>query len=153
MASEAEQAELTCSSFMGGGGSECLIASVFEAGPPVDYARTTPTKASLAATKSDRDIGASDSDEDLAGGAAAAFASSKSRKNAKRNQRRARETKAKQDARVDKVGRIGVSGKSGGDDDDNEADELDKLKEEVKMVRESQLRTEEMLAKLLSGPK
>jgi len=132
---------------MGGGGSELLIASVFEAGPPVDFKPATLKKASKAATKSDHSVGQSDSDaEEHTGALAAIFSRKRSKKSASTRSKGSTTHKSAYSERKSADGDDAEGGKEGDD-------EIERLKQEVKMVRESQLRTEEMLAKLLSGPK
>jgi len=140
--------QLTFSSFMGGGGSELLIASVFEAGPPIDFAAATSKKASKEATKTGSDAETSDSDGDDKAGLATVFAMGRTknpRKKGAKGPRGKQSTKRNKkeediDMREEKI-------------DGGNGDEVQRLKHELKMVRESQLRTEEMIAKLLSGPK
>ena len=134
--------ELTYSSFLGSG-SEILISSVFESAPPPSKVAATPPKASSVSINSD--------DED---------------------EREQYDTKGTNRTRPDSpLAKIfgkpafnlnpisssssrsatGNGGVGSGSTWQNDHLELDKVKDELKEVRESQLRMEELLNKVLSG--
>jgi hypothetical protein len=137
---------------MGGGGSELLIASVFEAGPPMDLTQATSKKASRQATKSGSDAEASDSEssDDKAESLATVFAMGGSKNKRKKGSGSTEGSKSRTKG-ADGAQMSAIRDENGNQANDEE--EVQRLKHELKMVRESQLRTEEMIAKLLSSPK
>lgn len=129
---DGDKSELTCSSFLGSG-SEILISSVFESTPPPSKVAATPPKASSVSINSD------DDDE---GGQYDAKGTNRTRP----------------DSPLAKI--FGFGGTLStpnsrpafqlGPGRSSQA-EVEGLKAELKDVRESQLRMEEMLSKMISG--
>jgi hypothetical protein len=128
--------ELTNSSFLGSG-SEILISSVFESAPPPVKESVTPPKASSVSINSDSD------DEEVEG-----------RYDTKGTNR------TRPDSPLAKIFGFGAARSSArdrpafqlGPGKANQVHaEVEGLKAELKDVRESQLRMEEMLSKMISG--
>jgi hypothetical protein len=128
--------ELTDSSFLGSG-SETLISSVFESAPPPIMESVTPPKASNVSINSDSDV----EDEEAEG-----------RYGTKGTNR------TRPDSPLAKIFGFGGTRSSArdrpafqlGSGKASQA-EVEGLKAELKDVRESQLRMEEMLSKMISG--
>lgn len=106
-----------------------LISSVFEAAPPIVSKPMTPKKASITASRSDEHRLGNDSNGAEAPQSPLAKIFGESAK-----------------------GHAGRGNSRSSEEEDNGA-ELQSVKDEVKAVRESQLRMEEMLAKVLSASK
>jgi hypothetical protein len=128
--------ELTGSSFLGSG-SEILISSVFESAPPPIKESVTPPKASSVSINSDSD----DEDEEVGG-----------RYDTKGTNR------TRPDSPLAKIFGFGGTRSSarpafqlGSGKASQVHAEVEGLKAELKDVRESQLRMEEMLSKMISG--
>jgi len=129
---DGDKSELTTSSFLGSG-SEILISSVFESAPPPSKVAATPPKASSVSVNSD--------DED------------------ERGQYGTKGTnRTRPDSPLAKI--FGFGGNRSAPNSRpafqlgpgmTSHAEVDGLKAELKDVRESQLRMEEMLSKMISG--
>jgi len=127
-----------------------LISSVFEAGPSIDTKPATPQKASQTRQpeESAADTDSADETQAWESPLAEIFGRSK-RKAGRKGLARSASSVPRGTARSQPA----QGGRATEGNDAGSSDEVDKLKEELKAVRESQLRMEEMLAKVLASSK